>query len=114
MSINEEEINENTLNFAEVTGTILEVNGFSDAAMGTPRLGIGFQVNGFVDSAFSLVGLFFWNEDTPCEYEEIHTGNPDTRWDSIRDDGDNNRHLEKRLRCIQGVEVIHHCLDEDI
>lgn len=115
MAIDEFGINEQAVNGPSTLDTnTYEVDGFESSAAGQLRLRPGFRIGAGLTETFSPVGLFFWTSETPCEFEEIHTGNPTTDFNSVRDDGDNNRELEKRLRCLTGVEVVHHCLDEDI
>lgn len=74
------------------------------------RLGLRLQIGIGLTETFSRVGLFVWNSGDRCKFEDLFATNADTEFDSIRDDGNNNRRLEQKLRCITGVEVEHMCI----
>lgn len=82
--------------------------------MARVRLGLDTTPVGFTDEAFSGVGLFLWNSGQRCQFEDIIVANPVMAFDSIRDDGDNNRQLYLRLRCITGVDITHTCILGDL
>lgn len=111
MAINGFPINGAAINGDEDAGvTDFVVQGFTSGVTGILQMAVGFRITAGLTETFSPVGLFFWNSETSCEFEEIQVADLETDFNSIRDDGNNNRELEKRLRCITGVEVNHICI----
>ena len=89
------------------SGNAFILEGFDSAAPGIIQLAIGFRIGMGLTETFSKAGLFFWDEKTECQYEEIYVADLDTTFDSIRDNGSNNKFLEQELRCITGIVINH-------
>ena len=114
MAINDPGINEYMVNDGPINSIVFNVVGFDANTIGGLDLGIGFEIGMDLTETLSPVGLFFWNNETHRQYEEIIAADLETSFDSIRDNGDNNKHLERELRVITGVQVNHICIMGDI